>query len=700
MSLPILSQSGKYDPVRTIGNKRERTVGQWGGLDERLIIEDNAFSKMRNMSTRFFPAIATRLPRGATQKTIAAPKGLYWKDHLFYISGTQCYYNDAEISGMTVMNGNKQIVGMGAYIIVFPDKKLYNTQTNEWKWLDANYNQFAEITFNELSTDSVFCKITARDIENVFKKGDGVTFNGVDDDAFKVDGEPATKVVTEQGDDYIVVTAPLNKSFSGTVTMIASGENTQISGNGIEKEFKVNDIVKVIGSIDTALNVSGKKVLSVSSGFIVIEGSFPAKSCTQTAPIVFSPYYDGSDKTKISGTDIGSSFKEGDIVMISGCTNPAYNKALTIRTSGTNYILVDGTLSTYFTQNSGLAFNRIAYFHDGMVVKRTGFTVASGIIMRRKSPDLDFVCEHDNRLWGCNSSNHEIYASKLGDPTNWSCYEGISTDSYTVTVGSPGEFTGCVSHMGYVIFFKEDSIHMMYGNKPANFQLNTRQMPGIRKGCAASAVIVNETLYYVGRNGVYQFDGAMPQKISEQITEEISNAVGGQQDGKLYISCTKGNEQCLLVYDPKYQVWDREDTTQFKFAAYGDGVLYYINAVNALRTITGADSEEITWYIESGDLRESLLDQKYINKIRFNFWLDADSEANIFLRYDDEPIWHRAGTVHSITEKAYVIPLIPRRCSKFRWKIEGKGQMKLLAMGITVEGGSEINGTVQSWFRR
>lgn len=700
MSLPFLTASGKYDPVRAIGQKRERTVGQWGGLDERLIIEENAFSAMKNMSTRFFPAIATRLPRGAAQKTITKPHGLYWKNHLFYVSGTQCYFDGEAVSGMTVTDGDKQIVGMGAYIIVFPDKKVFNTATGEVTVMDATYTPGGTVTFSELSTDSVYCKITAAGIDDVFKAHDGVKIAGVNDDQFQVDGEPATKVITEIGDDYIVVTAPMTKSFTGTVIMIASGSNTQISGERIDQEFKANDVVKVIGSLDDDLNVSGKKVLSVSSGLIVIEGSFPAKSCTQTAPMVFSPYYDGSDKTKISGTNLGSSFKEGDIVMISGCTNPAYNKALTVRMAGTNYILVDGTLTAAFTQNSGLAFNRIAYKHDGMVVKRTGLTVASGITFSRTSPDIDYVCEHDNRLWGCSSLNHEIYASKLGDPTNWSCYEGISTDSYTVTVGSPGDFTGCVSHMGYVIFFKEDSIHMMYGNKPSNYQLNTRQMPGIRKGCAASATIVNETLYYVGRNGVYQFDGAMPQKISGQITSELSDAVGCHQDGKLYISCLKDGKRTLLTYTPQYQIWCQEDDTQFKYAAYGEGKLYFIDAANALRTISGADTGTIDWSIESGDLRESLLDQKYISKARFNLWMDAGSEANIYFRYDEDPLWHRAGTVHSVKEKAYIIPIIPRRCGKFRWKIEGKGQAKLVAMGITVEGGSEINGTVQSWYRR
>ena len=700
MKLPFLTSSGKWDPVRNIGQKNQRTVGQWGGLDERLIIDESSFSAMKNMSTRFFPAVATRLPRGAAQQTIATPRGLYWKNHLFYISGTQCYYDGSAVSGMTVTAGDKQIVGMGAYICVFPDKKIFNTATGEVTSVDAIYTQSGSITFAELSQDSAFCKITATGIDDVLKQYDGVTFSGVGDRAFQVDGADATKVISEIGDDYIVVSAVIQNAWTGKATLSASSGNTRIAGIGIQDNFASGDILKVIGCKDDALNVSGKAWAAEGTGYIEIAQAFPTKSWTQSGTATFSAYYTGSNLTRIYCASIGDMFSEGDVVTIAGCTNSAYNGSFTVRQAGTGYILVDGTLATDFTQSSGLTINRTAHEMTGVTVKRTSFTRASGIKIKRESQSMDFVCEHDNRLWGCSSLNHEVYASKLGDPTNWQCYEGISTDSYTVTVGSDGDFTGCISHGGYVLFFKEDCIHMMYGNKPANFQLTTERMPGVRSGCSRSLCVVNETLYFVGRQGVYRFDGATPVKISDQITEDISAAVAGQQDGKYYLSCQKNSKQAMLVFDPKYQVWDQEDDTQFKFATYGNGVCYYIDADNKLRTLTGSDSAIIEWSIESGDLRENLLEQKWISKAMFNFWLDAGAEANIFFRFDEDPLWHRAGTVHSVTSKTYTIPIIPQRCSRFRWRIEGKGQMKLIAMGITVEGGSEINGSLQSWYRR
>ncbi len=691
MSLPFL---------RSITGIRERTVGQWGGLDERLIIDENAFSAMKNMSTRFFPAIATRLPRGAAQQTVDNPHGLYWKNHLFWVSGTQCYYDGSAVDGMTVTDGDKQIVGMGAYIVVFPDKKIFNTATGEVTAIDAAYTQSSTITFSELSADSVFCKITATGIDDVFKAHDGVKIEGVNDKSFLVEGEPATKTISDIGTGYIVVPAVIQNSFVGKISMWASGSGTKLQGTGIHENFGVNDIVKVVGAKDDALNVEGKAVTAVGADYIVIDSPFQSKSYTQSQNVIFSSYYEGSNLTRIYASDMGDLFSEGDKVTIAGCTNAAYNGSFIVKAAGTNYILVDGTLETDFTQQSGLSITRTSFEHAGVTVKRTSFTRASGITIKRTSQDFDFVCEHENRLWACSSENHEVYASKLGDPTNWNCYEGISTDSYTVTIGSDGDFTGCCSYMGQVLFFKEQTIHMLYGNKPSNYQLSEMHMPGVREGSHRSLCVANQTLYYIGRSGVYRFNGAAPEKISDQITSELSEGVAGAQDGKLYLSCLKDGVRALLVYDPKYQTWYHEDGTQFRHTASEGGKLYYIDGTGVLQTITGDSTDLIKWSIESGDLRESSLDQKYISKAKFSLWMDAGAEANIFFRFDEDPLWHRAGTVHSVTAKTYNIPIVPQRCGRFRWKMEGKGQVKLLAMGITVEGGSEINGNLHSWFRK
>ena len=134
---------------------------------------------------------------------------------------------------------------------------------------------------------------------------------------------------------------------------------------------------------------------------------------------------------------------------ISGCTNADYNKTATIQAKTDDSITIIGVLENSFTQ-------------------------ASGLKIKRKVPDMDFLTECENRLWGCSSKNHEVYASKLGDPLNWNVFEGISTDSYAATIGSDGDFTAAATYSGYALFFKEHTIHKVYGNKPSNIQIQTQ----------------------------------------------------------------------------------------------------------------------------------------------------------------------------------------------------------------------------------
>ena len=108
------------------------------------------------------------------------------------------------------------------------------------------------------------------------------------------------------------------------------------------------------------------------------------------------------------------------------------------------------------------------------------------VSMERRVPELDFVTECDNRVWGCNSKENVIYGCKLGDPTNWFSYRGIAADSYAVTVGSDGAFTGAASCMGYALFFKENTLHKLYGSKPSDFQLSSLRCRGVAKNAARS----------------------------------------------------------------------------------------------------------------------------------------------------------------------------------------------------------------------
>ena len=53
----------------------------------------------------------------------------------------------------------------------------------------------------------------------------------------------------------------------------------------------------------------------------------------------------------------------------------------------------------------------------------TPYTETGSLTVKRTVPDLLYVCENENRLWGCDKTT--IYASKLGDIFNWNVYDGM-----------------------------------------------------------------------------------------------------------------------------------------------------------------------------------------------------------------------------------------------------------------------------------
>lgn len=142
----------------------------------------------------------------------------------------------------------------------------------------------------------------------------------------------------------------------------------------------------------------------------------------------------------ISAAGIGRNLAEGDTVTVSGVLDSVgadLNGEMLLQQAADDAVVVVGFLDETASQTDA-------------------------VTLERKAPKLDYVVECNNRLWGCSSEENEIYACKLGDATNWNCFAGLATDSYTVSVGSDGPFTGAAVQLGYVLFFKENCLHKVY----------------------------------------------------------------------------------------------------------------------------------------------------------------------------------------------------------------------------------------------
>lgn len=379
---------------------------------------------------------------------------------------------------------------------------------------------------------------------------------------------------------------------------------------------------------------------------------------------------------KMSKTGIGTGFKEYDAVTISGASNPILNGDFILYGVTDDYIVITGTLDQAGTESSA-------------------------VTIERKVPDMDFLCEHNNRIWGCSSGKHEIYACKLGDPTNWNYFTDQATASYSATIGSTGDFTGCISHGGYVLFFKENEIITLHGNKPSNFQLDYARCRGVEKGSERSLCVVNETLYYKSAYDICAYGATQPTPVSDALGNvHYKNAVAGSIGSLYYISMEDDSgERWLFSYDDKLGLWHKIDKINIEMFATYDKDLYfmtndYIYSVNGtfLQNFESQKKLEppVEWYAETGDIGMGIPNNKYISKLQFRLEVPEGSMVKIELQYDSDGQWIEKYRINATRLRSFTVPIIPRRCDHMKVRISGIGDCKIYSFTRTVEEGSDI----------
>ena len=318
--------------------------------------------------------------------------------------------------------------------------------------------------------------------------------------------------------------------------------------------------------------------------------------------------------------------------------------------------------------------------------------------LERRVPDMDYLTECDNRVWGCSNKENVIYACKLGDPTNWFSYRGIAADSYAVTVGSDGAFTGAATCMGYALFFKENTLHKLYGSKPSDFQLSSLRCRGVARNAARSLCVLNETLYYLSPDGVMAWDGSIPAKVSAALDAgrlaNVKQAVGGALDGRYYLHVSRENEVRLLVYDTERGLWHEEDVCSFEMASTG-GQLYLWDgralwAADPSREAAGQRSEGMEQGVEfaltTGDLGLDSPEERYLSRLTLRLDAACRSRVTVEVSYDGGPWENAAALTVEGPRRNCDLHLVPRRCASLRLRLWGYGQITLRSLAKTFSG--------------
>lgn len=595
-------------------------IDSFRGYNHNLRISDNEFYDMKNLTSTHYPILSPRGKRGVygspdnPTKPIN-PQGLIAKDSLCYVDDGKFYINEKPVEGLMLdRNTDKQLVSMGAYVIIMPDKMYFNTE----KHSDFG-NIEASFTVNKATYE--MCKLNGEEYRETDEKGNAKDIHKGKE--APPDPKNLQLWIDESSNPHVL------KQYSQTSEMWVQIPTTyiKISAPNIASAFKQYDAVKITG------------FPSDVSQLEELEGN--------TFPL-WEAYHDKGDEN--TGREEG------------------YD----------DYIVIVGILDKVGTYESNLH-------------------------LERRMPTMDFIVESGNRLWGCHygvATNgevvNEIYASKLGDFKNWDCRMSISTDSYTASVGSDGKFTGAITHLGYPIFFKENYMHKVYGNYPANYQVQTTACRGVQKGSDKSLAIVNEVLYYKSRNAVCAYDGSLPVEISSALGDvSYFNAVAGSHGNKYYISMKDHADQwSLFVYDTAKGMWHKEDDLHAKAFCSCRGELYYIEEdEKKIGTILGSGNpgeNTVEWMAETGTLGIYTPDKKYVSRLTVRMSLALGTRVHFYAQYDSCGEWEHLFTMNGMNLRSFAVPIRPKRCDHMKLRIIGDGDAKIYSIAKTIEQGSDI----------
>ena len=309
-------------------------------------------------------------------------------------------------------------------------------------------------------------------------------------------------------------------------------------------------------------------------------------------------------------------------------------------------------------------------------LEMVAFDIGNDISVSKHIPDLDYICESENRLWGVSNRTHTIYASALGLPGEFTEFDVVSTDSYAVAVASEDDFTAICAYGGGVCCFKENRLHKMLGSFPAEYYINEYEIAGVQKGSERSLQIIDEVLYYKGKYGVYAYSGGVPKLISYELGNVESTARSSAALGMdYYISLGDG----VYVYDKLHGLWMKQSADGF------DTMLTDNEHIIALRDgeiySNSGNERDAQWSLELVPFESGTAGKRCYSRLM----LRVDMSENAFLQISVREDGKRTKNVYShrsIKATSFEVPLPIGSCDRFCVTINGKGKVVLRSMAV------------------
>lgn len=641
-------------------------VDTFGGLNRAMKIREGEWQETMNLSSDHYPLLSTRRRR-AKISAYDHVIDVIAKDVLWFLHEDDGSYmlNGVTLGSTADMNEPTGLVSMGAYIIVLGANVWYNTADGTHGSIDA-----------EISIDA------SEDIRTAEEK--------------------AQQEGTTTDRPYGLKLCPCDEE--GNV-LIVSRMFSKAKAADVEDD-------------DPQVEMESGKCYAIGSERTIRKYDATAPEKFRTMP----------NCLRIEAADITADAAQvGDVVSISGI--PTTDRQAGVYNDGYAYDDVDPMMGTW---NRNMDYNddpngyhEILKIGAGYMVLKDVFytnlitaneTGAPSAKAERKMPDMGFVVEAQNRLWGCKYGVvdgelvNEIYASALGDFKNWRKYDGTSMASWAASIGSDGKWTGAISYNGYPMFFKENKLHKVYISSYGAHQIRDYDITGVKEGCNKSLCVVDGVLYYVGKFGVYAYTGTAPERISDALGRETDHyhmfdAVADGADGKVYFGVYDGALNALYTYDARRGIWHEESVISEdgtvnmsvgSVTAYKNGIVMVLERAegNEFLGLVGSESGQresaVIWRCTSGLIGYTDAEQKYISRFDLRLYLAQGASMKVYIEYDSSGTFEQQAELSGTGTGSVVIPVRPRRCDHFRIRMSGVGQMALYSFQKIYKRGSDV----------
>lgn len=729
--------------------KTKEMVTTFKGYSHREVIGDGEWYEMTNMSARKYPAITTRPKRqivsmvnGEAVSNVAAMvdmDGLVWlgKDGSLHAGGhsLENFY--------TYTEADRQLVPMGGYLVVFPDKVWANAvklklggemiKDTDYGALEAYWEQRDErVVLYPCQENGDFWLYVPPGYEVLRepdKNNEYIDKNYIDISQYPYTDHTIGSYTDENGETievhnfnpywgYHVLQSAPKAPGNGYLWLDVSGDTPVMK--------RWHESTKMWGTVDLYMRIQSKELTKdFSAGDCVtinIPGIyFEEDSYKPDGSYKYEINQNGNTMENVKITAVGESeyltqyisseIDFGAYVVVKGTVRlwqpiETYHEQLVICAVNAQVNQQDDAVEKLTKEQlRAMTDDELKARIDGMTDSKNGFSYDQmrSVSISRNIPDMDYVIESNNRLWGCFYGEkdgkilNEIYASKLGDFKNWNSFQGLSTDSYAASRGTDGPWTGAITMNNYPLFFKRNCLEKVYVSASGAHQIATTKQPGVQPGSWRSMQIVDGVLIYLSDTGVMVYDGSLPDHISSDFGEvKYKNGVAGKQGYNYYLSVeAQDGTHSLFNLDTTKGVWNREDDTQLVQAADRGDVLYMLTADGRLLTPgslaeldTGELEEDFTWEIISGAIGYQRAEQEYLLRLIPRIKLEPGGSAVMHVMYDDNGDWQRVGCIENYSTHSVTIPVKTRRCDHFRIKLSGIGGATLYTIVREIEKGS------------